>query len=1081
MPFEDLQPEELDPLVQDGAAGDPDDDWLAAEIAAQEFDAVEHFVEHFKSGFFCSNDDHNAQFAKHREALEANDDSHEACEGLGDIASRTDPKMPQNHHIPNFIGKRYIYRGEGALTTRRHTVKATPDLTIKAQLLSQSTKRLMYEGRSQDNEQRRRLCMLNNEYQTGDRAPWDMPDIDSACGETTSFGGFKTGLSFYPYANLPMSGKTHGIRLRIDDDEAPKGYWMVPPEEIPGILFATLPNWAVFNIYMIFPMLWLKRRNLREQTTYLTNQQRKDLYDLVIYPAIQRAFLGTDTTAIPGTFDIAVNEAEVSSYERGRQGEASGSRLQMLHHHLQPQGLHKFTEECRFNIDIYDLSQFEGFRIWFSAKGFKDVFRCLTYTQLHSQWSSKWNQEIDARYAPPHLYWLDLGRQLSSGTSDDGTESVLLWKPCCIQKYWAKRTKPFSHSTVLPLHKFYLAGCRDIISATITAASDSAPFHKGAPFSQFYSRSKSGQVTATIPVFESTDINILVHGTARVQAIASAGGAPTATIQSAATAAIHGYARADGAIDQLAKVSSQAREEHRIRGDIFDEIMDRLIGLESENGQSVPGHLDSDESDEQDAQAPENIWQVDIVTPFGRKMWDSMAQAAREVGNDPTALTRHLPTWRTPAATFASFLRGNLNKACMGFEMSLRQINSSRVPQHVTATGLMFLSSMRYSTLSKSLNLAPELFRDRWKPAPAARRRIGGMEQDQAGSPSSSSDEEVGVTSEGMGMSSTMKEFGYMYFQPKMNWPTWSLHPGRAENFFRREPEFVLAYKARRNQVIHIWEASTITELISQWLAKADTPRKMNAVIDFTHGFLMTLFRNAVWAQLKNNKVLAHLPDSQQNLLLSGRVPITYSNIARYVQDFDPAVPATPDLSSSNSTFHKGDPIVILEYIFGHETPFRGGLARKPKKRDNWGNQPFRNSFHEVYLLLAGRLSAPSLQSWKRDFYCVVHATNPLLPNSDGTQLISRKQNSMGYGWLAFKWLNGLPLFPGPVSSQQLVRGVYPNGAGNQATKWCNRNEGEFFDGVPPTLQFEKEFLEKSAGKMERVMMKKWEAFGRDI
>jgi hypothetical protein len=50
---------------------------------------------------------------------------------------------------------------------------------------------------------------------------------------------------------------------------------------------------------------------------------------------------------------------------------------------------------------------------------------------------------------------------------------------------------------------------------------------------------------------------------------------------------------------------------------------------------------------------------------------------------------------------------------------------------------------------------------------------------------------------------------------------------------------------------------------------------------------------------------------------------------------------------------------------------------------------------------------------------------------------------------------------------------VYPNGAGNQTTKWCSRNEGEFFDGVPPTLQFEKEFLEKSAMKMERVMMRK--------
>ena len=109
--------------------------------------------------------------------------------------------------------------------------------------------------------------------------------------------------------------------------------------------------------------MWLKRRNLRDQTTYLTKKQRKELYNLVIYPAILRAFSGTNTTTIPASFNIAMNEAEASSYERGRQGEASGSRLQILHHHLQPQGLHEFTEQYRINISLYDLDYFEGFRI----------------------------------------------------------------------------------------------------------------------------------------------------------------------------------------------------------------------------------------------------------------------------------------------------------------------------------------------------------------------------------------------------------------------------------------------------------------------------------------------------------------------------------------------------------------------------------------------------------------------------------------------------------------------------------------------------------------------------------------------
>jgi hypothetical protein len=51
-----------------------------------------------------------------------------------------------------------------------------------------------------------------------------MLDINSAYGETTSFSSFKTSILFYLYTNLPISRKTHGIRLEIDDDEALKGY-----------------------------------------------------------------------------------------------------------------------------------------------------------------------------------------------------------------------------------------------------------------------------------------------------------------------------------------------------------------------------------------------------------------------------------------------------------------------------------------------------------------------------------------------------------------------------------------------------------------------------------------------------------------------------------------------------------------------------------------------------------------------------------------------------------------------------------------------------------------------------------------
>ncbi len=47
--------------------------------------------------------------------------------------------------------------------------------------------------------------------------------------------------------------------------------------------------------------------------------------------------------------------------------------------------------------------------------------------------------------------------------------------------------------------------------------------------------------------------------------------------------------------------------------------------------------------------------------------------------------------WIIPTAIFALFLCGNINKAYIGFEMVLCDINSVLVKQELIATGLLFL------------------------------------------------------------------------------------------------------------------------------------------------------------------------------------------------------------------------------------------------------------------------------------------------------------------------------------------------------------------------------------------------------
>ncbi|KAE9362538.1 hypothetical protein N431DRAFT_475913 [Stipitochalara longipes BDJ] len=187
-----------------------------------EFDAEEHLVQHLSVGFFCSNDKHEQHFNEHCASLQEVNNDHEAREGLIDLQFRTDPTIARNSHIPKFLAKRYVYRGNLVSLQLVPPLKsaATPDLTIKANLIQPSNRQLPYEGRSSNNGLPRRLCVYNSEFVAADRAPSITPDIDSACGEVDSFGGFKSGWLFYPYATPVLEGKCHGARITQTRPEA---------------------------------------------------------------------------------------------------------------------------------------------------------------------------------------------------------------------------------------------------------------------------------------------------------------------------------------------------------------------------------------------------------------------------------------------------------------------------------------------------------------------------------------------------------------------------------------------------------------------------------------------------------------------------------------------------------------------------------------------------------------------------------------------------------------------------------------------------------------------------------------------
>jgi hypothetical protein len=58
--------------------------------------------------------------------------------------------------------------------------------------------------------------------------------------------------------------------------------------------------------------------------------------------------------------------------------------------------------------------------------------------------------------------------------------------------------------------------------------------------------------------------------------------------------------------------------------------------------------------------------------------------------------------------------------------------------------------------------------------------------------------------------------------------------------------------------------------------------------------------------------------------------------------------------------------------------------------------------FAKVRALFIKALPLKAVAKWQEDLYLVIYATNPLLPNPDGTSLLSQKQKGRGYAWLAY-------------------------------------------------------------------------------
>lgn len=433
---------------------------------------------------------------------------------------------------------------------------------------------------------------------------------------------------------------------------------------------------------------------------------------------------------------------------------------------------------------------------------------------------------------------------------------------------------------------------------------------------------------------------------------------------------------------------------------------------------------------------------------------NSAAYKAAQSASHSDTLVHFLPFYSIPSKTLAGFLRGNLNKFCLGFELRLRHITSNNVPRAETISALVFLEGIRYSVLAKDICQSSVLYKDSWL------RKTLDTESEV------DDDTSFLAISEGMGVKKAMKKYGYSWWEPKFDWSTWVLKAEHAKHFLVEQSQFSRRFQKRAIQVSHVDVSFQLAGYINEWLDRENLgSAEQGCIFEFCIGLVMIQWRIEIWAQIINTN---HADPTAKDVLLSGRVAVSDNNVRQYVTN-DPY-----NLLSSNRAFYKDDPMTLLEYFFGLVTPytFQQGGKEQRKLRNNWERRPFRLLFKQIYESIIRRYPPSTVEQWKTQLYQIIHATNPLLPVPDGTQLIQRGKNSKdkatgqviqrGYCWSGWDFPAGLGPLGRPVTSKEILQYTYPSGSkpsSKPMAQYTNKEGRCPYTGAPPQLSWEVEYL----------------------
>lgn len=767
-------------------------------------------------------------------------------------------------------------------------------------------------------------------------------DIDSAGGFASSLAVAREGLKWKAgraaVSNLQSS--LHLDRIAVHWQEDRPRTTRQPLHQIPHLPFGRLAGFPEVEVYLIFPYLYHPSRDhwvitVEEYTTWT---------DHILLPAIRTTYPASVVQHLPASAQHITMNGSAAQIE-GRSGAHTiPAYVQDLHYTLQGDRLAVLWEQIQQRIHFDGLLQFRDCRIVLTAKNLKLITQHRIWSQARDTFFQQWHRGIDPAYLSEDFY--DIAKEV---VPSDATLAArtLSWRRCCLERFGDRlaedsaaaelpreessgndtNTGSASHSenaenaenaivndivdeadparqgnideTSAPTPKrrwrqeiYPQSLVHDQCSMTIAPYITSPLWQRGLRYSQHYNTSKEVFAAGNQYLFSNENFDSLALDPAMLRTWQHVGGAISHSPLTLVRGYVHNKQRSHIALQACRDRSYSTREEYRVSGAVLAAI-DELL-------------------------------------------------SARGLADTPLSMPADpYPFWIHPTAVMLDWWRWNINKLCVGFEMTYSLRPRTVVHWEHTRVMMMFLKCLLHVYGGQG----------------GHPRRSLGLWIDRRTIPQEGTD--VALIQEGMAIGPSLQQSGYGWLANKLSWSLMVFLPSCRNHMVFNTPHLQSAYHERYTIVKQVKGDFLLFHDVFQRLQdhRAD-PRRSMLLLQLMVDLCLRAFRQDVFRAL--SALRNHQPFHADNLARAqaGEIPLDFHGMQQVFQDgiFQ------DDLRVVDSTRAE---VSHIETLFVRLWGWDGDGNQGDWQRKHWEYKPYRVFFRQCFGSIAQIHSIEQAWEWR--------------------------------------------------------------------------------------------------------------------